>query len=243
MEKNCLQCGNPFTPKLNRAKFCSSACRAKHSRLHPSEASPQLFEGIPEKKPTPAPSSTQIVATMGALPPHAQYIITSQEREINRWEENYREEKKKREAAETKLAELKDQIKEQEHKAALNGIESELKKPGMDDKIMGFLQTPFGEKLGGLLLEKLISPAGPQLAGANGQLDASAQNQVAEIANWYSSLPEDLRAQVYSLLQQFAGSKPETLPALLKRIQNLLKTGSTMNGHSMTGANAAMGFN
>lgn len=233
LQVECKNCHTTFGANKPSAMFCGNRCRMQYNRANPKQQKPAATSNE-----TPAPVlATQLVASLGRLDPSAQYIITSQEKEINRWENKFNKEEARRIEAEKKVAELKDQIKDHEHKQALNGIESELKKPGLEEKLLGFLATPLGEKLGGVLIDKLL-PAGGALMGADGQLDEGAQTQMAQITAWFTSLPEDQRTMVLGILQNFAASAPEQLTATLQRITNLLKNGSTVTNYNAASAAA-----
>lgn len=228
--KACEECGTEFDVKKGGARFCSDTCRSrafrkgKRSVLQADEPSAR-----PARNDAPT-HSTQIVTSMAALPPHAQYIINQQEREITRWEKLYDEERTKRKALEEKNQTLKDQLKDMEHKQALNGIESA--KPDLIDRLAGILQTLPPPVIEGIAMRFLnTGPGLPQLTGGtDGQLDADVQNKVIQFNQWFAGLAKPLQDGVYTLMVKLANApSEEALQQTITKMQSVLKNGTTQS--------------
>lgn len=228
VERNCEWCDKPFVSAKPDAKFCSASCKNSASRKRVRERQRSTL-GVEKQMFTPTVIDAPLAATLD-VPPHAKFIIAQQEKELKRWEENYKKELEKRESAEAKVLDLKEQIKDMQHKQALAGIEEA--KPDFLEKLSGFVPESIRERFLGAIADKLLAP-GP-MAGA-GQLDNEAQQQLSQITNWFTAIPKEAQTMVYVILDAFAQNQDAAaLIETLKHVHNLLNHGTTIpNGNNI----------
>lgn len=226
LTRECNWCGKSYS-NIHNSMYCSTSCKNSASRKRVTERRRSGNEN-PVVSPTVA-AAPSLAGTLD-LPPHAKFIIGLQEKEITRWETQYNkevdkreQEVDKREQAEKELAKLKEQMKDMEHKKALDGIESS--KPDFLEKLQQFIPEPVREKVLGALADKLMTPG--TIAGIGGQLDGEGQQHLVNISNWFSALPKEGQVLVYHILDLFAQQPAEQLGQTLNQVLNLLKNGTT----------------
>jgi len=251
-ERACNNCGKNYLAKLNTSKFCSDACKLSNYR----KIKKTRNEGMnrPEDDIDPKQKNNggnNVVSVIQGLSPQAQYIIGDQQKQNNRLQKLYDEEREARKKLKSKYEDLKQEHIQMQNDHRIESIEN--KKPS---GLAGLAESPMfpqlmehiGPALGMLaqgLVQKISGLGNGGLAGIEGQLDADVQNQITEINKWYASLPRPMQISMYDVLIKFASQSAEQLPETLTRISNLLKNGTTAAAGSPKqhyhGINAASG--
>jgi hypothetical protein len=182
----CAHCGNDFTPKRAHAVYCSGSCRAKASNANSLSKAQTSPEAPSAKVPAKADNFLSGFEKLFVIPPHAQMMIDINKKEAERWEKNFEEEKKKREAAEQELKEMKLAKDRQDNPGGLQGfIQSN---PTIAEKALEI----FGPGLAAMMQKGLPAPG---MAGVS--------EQGAAFNEWYARLTPETKEQVWSLLVLF----------------------------------------
>lgn len=234
-ERTCLQCNKEYKAIKPEGKFCSDACRGKHFRqgkraLNGTHGQTQLFKSSTPKpvksEPTLAPAINAEPIFTG-LAPHMQIAVNLLQKESKRWEDSFKEERTKRKKLEDEINTLKDKVRNDEHRQALEGLENE--KPSAFERVLGSIPAPIMEQIApvlGQLLSRVMTPQNAlQMGGVEGQLDAQGQ-----LIGWLTQLPEPLMKGVMGILAKLqAMTTPEELHKHINQINNLLTNGTTIN--------------
>jgi hypothetical protein len=231
--RQCEECKKDYNAFQKNSKFCSGSCRAKWNKKHPKQAAEEAAEIVLEttgNKPAAAPTPQTIFS---GLSPHMQIAVDLLQKECKRWEEAYKEEKKERIDLQEKLTALKDQVREDAHKQALQGIEDE--KPSMFERVLGSIPPQVMEHLApviGQLAQRLIPAApGAAMAGVEGQLD---EGQI-QFLSWVAQQPEPMQKKIILLCTALMQMQPQQVALNLDKVLNLLKNGTTMTSNTMMG--------
>lgn len=261
INKKCLECGDSFLAKLSTKKTCSDRCRwIYNSKIRQANAlggTEKPLEPEPEPKPitpltTPLPSigSDSMPKPMTISSPknmdiHTQYVFDSQRKEIDRWENAFRDEKVRRQKLKEENDKLRNELAEIKTNNRIRDIEaSHEDKPSMlGGLVQGLVSDP-------ATLEKIMphvtnflgtvmtmfkggTPSAPLVGLAPGE-----ENNLGEhIKVWYASQSENVQKTFYEMLVVFSMVKdPAQLHQMLVKILSLLKTGSAMGG-GMAGMN------
>jgi hypothetical protein len=243
--RECDHCGTSYVFRSTKSKFCSDACRNKagnklrkqagnHAQKPASDKSDDSYMEEADVMES-APQQTRLSGNLRGLDAQSQYIITHQQSIINDLKERRRSLERKLDETTTRKIELEKKLDRIELEQSLNiSAKSGLNGLGENPMILKLLDYA-GPALGAWALKTVEgggSPASPQLTG----LTPEVQRQVDEISKWYASQPAENQALLYFILNTFAESDPEKLPALLERIQNLLKNGTaTTSANQYTG--------
>ncbi len=229
--RNCDQCGKDYEYKLSTSKFCSDICRVKYSNLHKGEKKESTSE---ETKPAKVLNglTVQQQQALPSLPPAAQYIINHQEKEIKRWEDQYKEEvadhKKLREqyqALKDEIATLKtdQKIEEMAKPSGLDGI--------MEHPVVVALMPHIGPSIGKLLDKHLVGEgmSTTQMMGIEGQLDGEPAQWAKSMLQWYVGLPVEAQAAFAGLVNELTKVTPNELPNTIAKIINVVSNGTTIS--------------
>jgi hypothetical protein len=222
--RECKQCKKEYSAVLQTSKFCSGACRAKWNKLNPKSVEDKEVSLVKKE-------STQAVPApiFSGLSPQMQIAVNLLQKESDRWEAAFKEERDLRKKAEQDRDSFKEKLRDTEHKQVLDGIENE--KPSMLERLLGSMPAPFIEQLAPVVgrLAGLIVPGQGQaalpMAGVEGQLD----NVQIQILQWIASLPEELQKQVLTVISTLMQMQPQDITITINKILNLLKNGSTIN--------------
>jgi hypothetical protein len=221
-------CGKEFEGRKGKS-YCSNTCRSKASIIRTSGLSgtgqvPMFAEKEKETTAT-ARKPTHINVSHGVSAIEAQLLM----KEVDRWEDAYKQERTRRKKREEELEKLKNELVELKTDQKIKTIEAENKKPsGLD----GILESPLGQYIGpalGKLAERLVDavPMGAaQLTGA----DASGNEALTQIANWFLAQAPDVQETFYHMVNEFAGKSPDELKIKMGYIKNLLNYGTTATG-------------
>lgn len=252
--RNCNECGTEYETRHPASMYCSGRCRQRALRSrHPNEQpkQEQPSQTIPlMNAPQPKPESSvkevteekidktekrnpSIRPKFSNLPPDVAIGVSLLERELNRVEDMYREERGKRKKIQEKYERLKDEVKDERHANQLAGIEAA--KPDLVERIMsgfGQLPQPLVESLApalGRLMDKVVPPSQPGVAG---QLQGGEQMDpmTADLIRWIAAQPEQTRELLFHVIGKLMGLDQEKLPATLMQFLNLLQSGSTLSG-------------
>jgi hypothetical protein len=175
-------------------------------------------------------------ALISGVPPQAQYIIKHLEKEVNRWENATKEEKKKKKIWQEKYEAVKEELTQMKVDQQIN----EGKKPS---GLNGFMETPAMKELMpfigpslGKLFEGLTNKIVPGGAAVGEGGDLAGNN---ELIAWISSLPEDVQQSINLLLMQLSKiENPQNVNMIVTRFLNLLQNGIAANqNYQRTGTN------
>ncbi|MGL6121689.1 MAG: hypothetical protein ACRC1W_01370 [Shewanella sp.] len=178
----------------------------------------KLYQKIVKSDSLPAPSFTN-------LSPQMDIAIDLLKQDSARWKELYNEEKEERKKLQHQNTTLKEQMKDKEHKQALQGIEE--KKPDFLDRLGNLPPqlleafTPLIGRLGNLLIPEGATP----MAGVGGQLDEAQLQLLA----WINSLSEEAQKNLLALLATLTHMDEPKLMLTLSQFQNLIVNGTTLN--------------
>ncbi|HMG94354.1 MAG TPA: hypothetical protein VK589_30045 [Chryseolinea sp.] len=222
-EKICEECGKQYHTVSQGAKFCSSFCRGRYFR----KMKPTNTPTTSDTKPAFDKPVQSITPTIAGMPPHIQIAVDLLKKDSERMEKAYNEERDRRRKAETELQKLKDDVRDREHKKALEGLEE--KKPDWFDRLAN-LPTPVLEQFAPVLgrLAGMLVPGGEgaqQMAGVGGQLDEAQ----VQFLSWIAALPEELQKNFMAINAALTHMDENTLAFTLTQIQNLLVNGSTVS--------------
>ncbi len=147
----CIECQTEFTAFTKKARYCGQKCRRRHDRRLEREQQQQQPQEVPAQsipvmeKPKPKPEDTQVddleVVDKKAekkfkvirpkfqnLPADVGIAVGLLERELDRMEAMYQEERIKRKKIQGKYQALKDTVKDERHASQLAGIEAAAKR-------------------------------------------------------------------------------------------------------------------
>lgn len=203
--RQCNQCGKDYEYKLGSSKYCSGTCRAKASVLNGAQVTQPTTEEIEVKTSTPAPRRTEMELSP-AISDQARFMIRQLEKECDRWESAFNEEKQKKSKVKEKLEKVQKELSELKQEIAIDSATAPSGLQGIVES-EGFKQLapfigPVIQKLG----ERLLVPG-----GGSTQIEGSAEtaSPIAQISDWYNSLSEGTKSQVLSFMQ-FLSTQDET---------------------------------
>lgn len=185
--KTCKQCGTEFEPRysaiLHRSDtvYCSDAHRREHrgtlGNIAPQQSTPQQKQ-LPE-----TPMKKAEIAVPNGLGENANFIIKMVERDRDRFEEAYKEERTTRKKLKEEKEKIEKQFAEFKQQTELEKISS-LKPTGLAglgenplvNKLIDGIAPHIGPSVG-KWLERMMEPGAPgtQLAGGNNNAIAFAQ--------------------------------------------------------------------
>jgi hypothetical protein len=217
--RTCGQCGKGIDHMDARAKFCSHNCRSSFSSKNSRMRSATQSDALPKEQREQKESSHKgMQVALTGLPAHASYIIAHQQKEIDRWERQFNEEKSEHKRTKEKYKDLKEEIQNERHATELKGLENA--RPGALDQLKGMIEV-IPEEVRGPMFSFLFNKIVPS---ANlGGVQVSENQQWAQIQSWYAQLPEDQQQKIYEILNGLAMSNPQTFDLRLTQIGNLLK--------------------
>ena len=191
-------CGKEFVPKNDRAKYCSPSCNATASKIRTA-----MKHGMT----VPALGGIEHQANpLFAIPPHAVMMIDMIKKECDRWEKAYDKEVEKREAAEKKYNDLKDEVAQDENPKGLQGFVQN------NTEIISKALDHLGPVLAGWLTPKNGAPSPKVLEGAaEQQLTGNTAQYVKLFAEWMAKLNEQSQANVWHLLSLLADTDEEKM--------------------------------
>jgi hypothetical protein len=203
--RTCKHCQGDFKPGKKNQEYCSDNCRWNH---HKKAKKAAQREGTTTDGDNAPRKQTHLVTKLEGINAQGQWIIGQQASQIEELKADLKRERDKREQAESKVAELKDDIKIREHKEALQGIMEENEKPSIMDQVLGFIsQLPpaVQEKGGEMLLngvQKLFNGVGNAVKGGVGNVDGQLDTMVQPIVDWYGTLTPENQNSVRAIFDQ-----------------------------------------
>lgn len=241
--RNCDECHEEYTASSKLSRTCGPRCRtramrriAKEQAQQPSQTMNESQEMSPTRDPVTTEKPDKAIRTksirpkFSGLPPDVSIGVMLLERELDRMEQMYTEERAKRKKIQDKYETLKDQVKDERHQQQLAGIEAA--KPDLLDRVISGvsqLPAPILENLApalGRLMEKVV-PAGEGVAG---QLQGHIDPMTGELLQWIANLPEAIRENLLLVIGKLMGLDQEKLNSTLVQFLNLIKSGSTLSG-------------
>lgn len=255
-KRNCEFCEKEYDAVYKNSRFCCHNCKRKGQRrtlrmLREQESYIQTTPSIPpvmNKPEQPKPvapikevSDEKIDKTekkiksirpkFSNLPADVSIGVSLLERELDRMERMYEEERAKRKKIQGKYEELKDRTKDEKHAQQLAGIEAA--KPDVLDRIIagvGQLPQPILEQLAPAL-GRLVNKMMPGDEGVAGQLQGSEIDPMtAQLIQWIAAQPEQQRELLLHVIGKLMGLEQDKLSATLMQFLNLLQNGSTLSG-------------
>jgi hypothetical protein len=223
-KRSCDECGREYAYKKSDSKYCSSTCRSTACRKGKS-----LGSTSPMSKEEKTELKGGSLINLGTLPPHAQYIISHQEKENDRLQKRYDEALTKIETLQDEKNKLRDELATLKTDHRIEAIENA--KPGglaglAENPVVQQLLPHIGPSLGRVLERFLLPAEASQMVGIEG-LDEEGQQQIQLISGWFSSLPKQGQAIVYTMIDMLSSMPKEKLPSSLTQIINLLQHGTT----------------
>lgn len=220
LKRHCDECGKEYEYRLKTSRFCSDICRVnadkkKKSMLQPATTFPPV--AMPPKTPLNMEGLAGLQQVFYAIPPHAQMMIDHYRGEVSRWENNFNEEKKKRESAEQQYKELKDSTERADKPKGLQGFVQQ------NQEICKELITHFGPTLAKIMERN--APA--QIAGA-----PAVDENAKAFLEWLPKASPDVQTQFWLLIQSLSQLEE---PALLFSIANILNYLQNGNNTRQTG--------
>lgn len=210
-------CRKEYNPGNRRSAFCSEKCRI----IYKSKLSG--LNGITESKPDlTAPKNLSLPKPkITGLEPAVQMAVDLLVKNAEVWEKYYHEVVARLKAVEEENTRLKEKIKEDEHAAALSGVEDA--KPTLLGKILNEIPDAWKEHLGPAI-GALASKAAQSFAGTDGQLDEPSQQMI----EWVKSLPDEEQQKFAAIVATLMQMDSTSLQDTTTRIINLLTGGSAM---------------
>lgn len=215
--RECETCSKEFTPKNERAKYCSPSCNAKAAKM-------RFAENFSQQKQVPMMNGLgqmpQNMAAIYAIPPHAQMMIDHYKQTAQDWKEKHKTDvtklETKLETAEQKIKDLKEQIDQDENpKGALGFVQNN------PDIIKEGIQM-LGPFLAGLFSKGKSEASAPAqgIEAAPENLPDDVKQYVSLFAQWMAKLGEESRKNVWQLLTQLSATDEEKMNyAILSLLQ------------------------
>lgn len=241
-KKNCEHCEKEFEGTA-RAKFCSSTCR--HKAWEKSHGLGNT--GATQTQSTSTTTATQPKTVRASIPvptgldPQSQVIFSMLQKDSDRWEEKYKEEKseskkirEEKEKLEKELADLKhaNEIASMKHTQELDSVRNE-KPSGLaglaDHPMVKELMTHLGPPLGELATFGVRKMTGgpPAMLGDAQELDETAQ--------WVQSQSAETQQALRNLIAQLSQLQDEkVIQASIVRLISVLQ-GNAMNANRGNG--------
>jgi len=251
--KKCefLGCEKTFEAKRKDKRFCSATCRAKHSIISSSRMGAITDTPKPEVRKTKEPESSLPPRTSmpmpGNLDSNGQFIFNMLNRDIDRFEKAFHEERQKKKKAREEADKLRTELAELKTDLRIRDIETENKKPstldGLKESFTSLLDHPnIGPHVGNFVGNLLNGG----MAGGMGQFpaagDEETQHTAVEILNWYALQEKETQQAFKGLVDLIAqATEPAKVNALIEKLLNVLKGGSTFQKAANAGS-AAVGF-
>jgi hypothetical protein len=214
-------CNNTISASKNNKKYCSEGCRNKHGHQNRMVQTQTVITPgttpLPFDKPAP---KAEITAPKG-VDFHVQYVFDAQKKEIERFENFYKEEREKRK----KLFEEKEKLAKE-----LQDLKTDLRiaEAGKPNGLSGFMENPFikelaphmGPVLAGIVA-KALSPAAPPMV-VDGVPD--------ETAMWVNAQPAEVQSALRQLIHEIAKfGKPENILHVIDRMKNIIAKNQPFN--------------
>lgn len=192
-------------------KYCCGSHRSMHSVLRNhgnlGAMDDEIEKDLPEKKSASVSSKKSVFETdsMSELPVHARFMIRQLEKEVDRWEKLYNEQKvtaqkflEKKDAIQKELDELKNEEK----------IRTLSKPSGLD----GIMQSPLIEQLMphigpslGKYLDRMIEAQGtPKAIAGIENLDEQTRSMMENMMKWFATLDVPTQKNIYMLLNNLS---------------------------------------
>lgn len=230
---NLPSCSKEFAPRKGKI-YCSNTCRSKASIIKTSGLG-NLVQTEIKKEDASTPKASPAIdhSVMNQMPAHAQFIIRQLEKESDRWEKAYNEQKKKRSDLIEQLTKIQTELAELKTEQKINSIEQEHKKPGA---LQGILDSPLGQHIGpalGKLAERFVDSIPMEAApAAIAQIAGTGPvgEELTQINNYYTSQPRETQEVIYAMLNTAAGLQPDEAKVKFQYIKNLLNYGTTATG-------------
>jgi len=226
-------CGKDF-PFRKGKKYCNSTCRSKASIINTAGLGSLVTSERKEDSAAPKPAAPAVDnLLLSQMPAHAQFIIKQLEKESTRWEDAYKEQRKKRGDLKDQLTKVQNELAALKTEQKISSIEQEHKKPGA---LQGILDSPLGQHLGpalGKLAERFVDSIPMDMAAAPvAQIAGTGPvpEQVTQISNWYIAQSPDVQEVFYNLVNSMAGLQPDEAKIKMQYIKNLLNYGTTATG-------------
>lgn len=238
-DRICDECGKGYTALTAKSKYCSGRCRKRAERKTlkgiGSDNKPDTIMNAPQsteliEKPEKEKKFRALRPKFNNLPPDVSIGVMLLEKEVDRFERMYDEERAKRKKIQSKYEELKERTTQEKHAQALAGIEAA--KPDIMERVMtGLAQLPpqILEGIGpaiGRLMNKVVPPEGVAGQLQGGDIDPMTK----ELLTWMASQPEQTRELLFGVIAILMGMEPDKLSSTLVQIMNVLKGGSTLSG-------------
>lgn len=221
-------CEKKFVTKSKSARFCSDQCRNAAWFKNKNQQ-----KGIvaSNEKPSEERSISASFASVNTLPPNAIFIIKELERSRDQIQKQLDAERVSRKEHQQKRYDLEKEIDRIKHDHELEMIKG-AKPTGLN----GLAENPMimkildhvGPGINAMMMRFGKGSTEPLGTGTEGQLEGNQKDQLQQIINWYNHLAPALQQQVYLTIDAFASiPNPQMLDTMLKRIQTLLKNGTS----------------
>jgi len=231
-------CGNEFTlkPRNPHQKFCSNVCRAKdHGKKKTALLSKFREQNDDDNVVKRSAIGAGITANTDVL---TKTILDFKEKELDRMESAYNDERSKRKKLKEENEKLRDELAEIKTNNRIREIE-ETKPSGLSGLfpggIEGIMNNPHVGPILGALLGKILAPAGDVLGGGN----ASAANGFIE---WFEGQSDEVKTNFAELVDGLSKADPTSLADTIKRMVNVLTVGSTINNPAEFKQTASYGY-
>ena len=246
---------NKFAP---HQRFCGVKCKRKWDReksklgatpadqpgqsaLFQKQATPKTPLSVKAKEEKEEVRKRTPIAPPAGMDISTQFVYNLQNKEIDRWEDAYREERSKRKKAKEELEKVRHELAELKTDSKIKTIEDEYKRPsgldGLTDKFTSLLDNPnIGPHIGQFIGNLINGGGAAQLQGPAIE-DPETQQAAIDIVNWYA-LQEKTTQQAFRGLVSMIETvqDPGKVGELIGRLLNVAKGGSTINTpHKATG--------
>jgi hypothetical protein len=221
-KKNCEHCKKEFEAKTEKARYCSSSCRARSSEQR------RGLGNIDTSAPTSAPRSTPsdhrapvmqkaAIPTPPGLDFATQMIFDMIKKESQRWEDAYNEQKKKNEKLTDEKAALQKEFTDFQHNTE-------------KQKLIEAKPTGLGAIADSDFVKQLTPHLTPHIATFIGGLMNPELPQADEVALWLDKQPDDIKAAIRELLTGIATiADPAKMQATIGQLINVIQKGTTIN--------------
>lgn len=205
--RNCDHCKKEYQYKLGSSKYCSGTCRAKASVLNGAQLVRPEVVTDEESRISPAPVRASLELSP-AISDQARFMIRQLEKECDRWEAAFKEEKEKKSKVKKTLEKVEKELSELKQEIAIDSATAPSGLQGIVES-EGFKQLapfigPVLQKLG----ERLLVPG----EGNSAQMEGAGENNsspISGISEWFNSLSDSTKTQILSFMQ-FLSKQDET---------------------------------
>lgn len=241
----CEQCKKEYKAAYARSRFCSDKCRVKFFRTKNASMKAENTTkslAVNDSKETKEKEPRIPQPVFQNISPPMAIAVQMLQKDADRWERLYNEERKKAIDLDKELTKLKDESRDKEYKTKLDGIEAQ--KPDFLDRVLaglGNIPAPIIEQIAPIIgrITGALIPGDPNQAGPQQIGGVQLDEMSTQLLQWISTLDEQNRNNLFIMIGKMMNMDNQKLSASLTKAINLFKNGQ-LNGHHQPSPNLGL---